>query len=677
VITASGLGSGLDINSLVSQLVQTERAPFDLSISRERQRIEPRISALGEFKAAAANVQQAISPLKLATNYDRKLAESSNTSALRATASSVAVAGSYQVNVERLASTQSLASSGFTATDDVVGTGSLELRFGTTDYSGGVYNGFTNNPERNPVSIQIDSTNNTLAGIMNSINAADAGVRATIVNDGSGFRLLLASEITGAANSMEISIAGDGDGNDTDNAGLSRLSFSSGAANLQQTQAAQDLRFSLNGLTIENPNNQLASAIPGVTLTFQEETSSPFTLSVRRDTDIIVNAARGFVAAYNEFRTKVAETSGYDQATKIAGPLISDFTTRSVVRDIEGILRGNLSQLGAGFNNLAEFGITTDRSGVLQLDEQRFTDILINQPDKMSRLYEQSITASDPEITVLQTGPLTRTGTYPVVINSLATLGGYEGAGVLPDFTMGGTVNINGSNDDFELRVNGVTANINLAFGNYTSGTALASMIESTINSNAALQNANLQVAVSYEATTNNLNLQVVGGPSGSGSRIDIVSANSQAGTTLGLNIGNGTAGSDISGTINGLPGIGAGNTLTAASGNPASGIVLQVDGSTTGTRGTVTFAQSIWPTLDRYLNTALGEEGAVTRRIAGFEQFRIDLDERALKLEERWEQAEIRYRNQFNALDRLVAQLRSTGSFLETQLASLNAGRG
>ena len=677
MITASGLGSGLDINSLVSQLVQSERASFDLAISRERDKIVPRISALGEFKAAAANVQQAISPLKQATNYDRKLAESSNTSALRATASSVAVAGSYQVNVERLATTQSLASSGFTATDEVVGTGSLELRFGTTDYSGGVYNGFTNNPERNPVSIQIDSSNNTLAGIMNSINDADAGVRASIVNDGSGFRLLLASEMTGAANSIEISIAGDGDGNNTDNAGLSRLSFSAGAANLQQTQAAQDLRFSLNGLTIENSSNQLASAIPGVTLTFQEETSSPFTLSVRRDTDTIVNAARGFVDAYNAFRAKVAETSGYDQATEIAGPLISDFTTRSVVRDIEGTLRGNLVGLGAGFNNLAEFGITTDRGGVLRLDEQRFTDILVNQPDKMSRLYEQSITASDPDITVLQTGPLTRTGTYPVVINSLATPGGYEGAGVLPDFTAGGVVQINGSNSDLELSVNGVTANISLPFGDYTTGTALTSMIASTINSNAALQNANLQVGVSYIASTNNLNLQVIGGPSGSNSRIDIVSASPQVGPTLGLNVGNGTAGSDISGTINGLPGTGAGNTLTAASGNPASGIVLQVDGSTTGARGTVTFAQGIWPTLDRYLNTVLGEEGAVTRRIAGFEQSRIDLEERALKLEERWEQAEIRYRNQFNALDRLVAQLRSTGSFLETQLASLNTGGG
>jgi flagellar hook-associated protein 2 len=675
MITASGLGSGLDVNSLVRQLVQSERASFDQAINRQRSRVEPNLSALGEFKAAASRVQEAANPLRIAANYDRKQAVSSNTTALRATASSVAVPATYQVQVNNIATTQTIASTSFSSVDDVVGKGNLVFRFGTTDYSGGSYNGFTVNPDRNPFTITIDDDNNSLIGVMQAINESNQGVNASIVNDGAGFRLLITTQQTGASNSIEISVTGDTDGNNNDNNGLSRLAFNATASNMQQTQAANDLSFTLNGLTIQNQNNTVATAIPGVTLNFLEATSSPFTLTVRRDTDIILNAARNFVQAYNDFRAKVTEISGYDQATKTAGPLISDFTTRSVVRDIEGILRGNLSNLPADFRNLAEFGFTTNKGGILELNEERFTDILVNRPQLMKRLYDTTLSASDPQVTLLSTSPLTEPGVYPVEIFSLATAGSYTGDGVLPNFAGGATFDINGSNNVIQLRVNGVTTgNITLTNGLYTSGESLASMLQSRINSNTALTNANLQVAVTYNASGNNLFFQVVDAV-GSNSRIDVLGGQPQI-SQLGLIPRNGDAGSDISGSINGVTAQGNGNTLTAASGNPAQGIVIRVEGDTIGSRGNVSFTQGIWPTLNRYLGLVLGDEGSVTQRITGLERQRTSINQRAERLDERFKQVEILYRTQFNNLDRLISQLRSTSSFLESQLASINSIR-
>jgi len=428
-ITAAGLGSGLDINGLVKQLIAAERAPFDQNLLRADQRISPRLSALGEFKAAASKVKDAASPLRQAINYQRKSVTSSNATALRATASSVAVPASYQVKIDRVATTQNLASAGFAAADTVVGTGELQIRFGTTDYSGGNYQGFTPNTARDPFTLTIDSSNNTLTGVMNTINNANKGVRASIVNDGSGFRLLLTSESTGASNSIEVSITGDGDGNNTNASGLSQLAFNAAADNLEQTQAALDAQFVVNGISISSASNVVTSAIPGLTLTLQEATSSAFSLTVQPDTAVVVNAAKAFVTAYNEFRGKVTEISGYDAETKIAGPLISDFTTRSTVRDIEGILRGNRSRLSAEFSNLAEFGFTTNKAGTLEFNEQKFTDILVKQPDKMARLYKSYVEASDANIRVVTTSDKTLPGTYPVTVSTLATQGSYSGPG--------------------------------------------------------------------------------------------------------------------------------------------------------------------------------------------------------------------------------------------------------
>ena len=224
-ITASGMGSGMDINSLVSQLVAAERQPAATRLDRREAALQTQISAIGNFKGALSKFQSTLSGLKNADTFQGGAkATVANDKLFTASASKSAPAGSYSVKVEQLAQSQRLATSAdhrFKNLTDPVGTGTLTFQFGT--YGGTAANPtFTANPDQSIKTVTIDASNNTLSGVMKAINDAKIGVQASIVNDGGGYRLVLGSTATGAANSLKITAA-DGDGNHTDLAGLSLL----------------------------------------------------------------------------------------------------------------------------------------------------------------------------------------------------------------------------------------------------------------------------------------------------------------------------------------------------------------------------------------------------------------------------------------------------------------------
>jgi len=208
--------------------------------------------------------------------FNASTATSSNQNALTATASSIASSGNYTIGVQQLAQQHTIATQTYTSVNEAVGTGVLTFRFGTTDIDEfDVYQGFTVNPDKASRNIVISSSNNTLAGIRDAINSTNFGVQATIVDDGSGFRLLLTSKDGGAANSIELTATGT--------AGMAAFNFNAGSQSAQQTQAAQDALFSVNGLSISRNSNLVAGVIPGVTLNLKETTSGPVSLSVAKD----------------------------------------------------------------------------------------------------------------------------------------------------------------------------------------------------------------------------------------------------------------------------------------------------------------------------------------------------------------------------------------------------------
>lgn len=209
-IQSLGVGSGLLTSELVDDIIASEREPVEARLDSEQELLEARISAYGEVVSSVSSFNATLQTLALPSSFSANTANSSNDTFVSATASSVATAGTYVVEVAQLAQNHSLASGAFDALDEVVGSGSLTFRFGTIDFDGSEnYQGFTVNPEASTRTITIDSTNNTLAGIRDAINDADFGVQASIVDDGSGYRLLFTSEEGGADNAIELVATGD------------------------------------------------------------------------------------------------------------------------------------------------------------------------------------------------------------------------------------------------------------------------------------------------------------------------------------------------------------------------------------------------------------------------------------------------------------------------------------
>ena len=208
-ITSMGLGSGLDINGIVSKLMAVESQPLQQLDAKEAG-YQAKLAAYGQVKSALSTFQAAVSGLQTASGFQSLAATSADTSVYTASASSIAVPGTYSIEVTQLAKSEKLASNAFSTVNDVVGSGTLTFQFGTDDGTGG----FTVNSAKAIQSVTVDSANNTLSGVRDAINAANIGVTATIINDGSGFKLSLTSTATGAANSLKITVSGDGDGND-------------------------------------------------------------------------------------------------------------------------------------------------------------------------------------------------------------------------------------------------------------------------------------------------------------------------------------------------------------------------------------------------------------------------------------------------------------------------------
>ncbi len=339
-IAALGIGSGLDLNALVDQLVAAERKPREDRLNRREAEIEARLSAFGSIRGGLSALETALG--KLASIQQGRTATSSDSTRMGVSARADSVPGNYSIQVNRLATAQTLASAGFDDADGPVGTGTLTLRVG----------------DGPALDVVIDDGNNSLRGIRDAINQADAGVQASIVNDGSGSRLVLSSNRTGAANTISATVSGSD--------GLARLA----SANLTQTMAPQDAEAVINGLTVTSPSNSLDQTLDGLTLDLKgtTEAGSPITVTVGQDRDAARSALNEFVKAYNGVVETVRDLTRYDPESREGSVLVGDSTLRA----IRGRLVQGLQQVGGGadavFTSLVNLGVNSDRNGLLSLD---------------------------------------------------------------------------------------------------------------------------------------------------------------------------------------------------------------------------------------------------------------------------------------------------------------------
>ncbi|WP_193222220.1 flagellar filament capping protein FliD [Alkalilimnicola sp. S0819] len=678
-ITIGGLASGLDINGMLEQIMQAERAPVERRLDVKETQYQAELSAYGTLKSELSTFNKSIAALRSAGTFQGRSVSSSNEDLVTASASRIARGGNYSVEVEQLAQAQSIASVGFDSITDTVGLGTLTFEFGTTDYDADTdtYNGFTAAEEPRSFTLTVDESNNTVAGLRDAINEADQGVQASIVNDGSGYRLVLSSTDPGVENSMRITVgdadfdAGSNPGGNEDAQGLSRLAFNADAANMTQNLAGQDARALVNGLLITRDSNTITGAIDGVTLNLHKaEPGSPVQLKVQEDKSGARQAIGDFVESYNGLNAILQELGKYDPADDVAGVLQG----QPVLREVRGQLREALRLTGLGgdsaYQTLADVGITTrardedgQLAGSLVLDAEKLDAALSTNFDEVAGLFAATGQVEDSLIRYVSGGAETQPGRYGIDITREATRGAFTGEAIAG---YAGSITIDADNKRLAVRVDdSARGSIELPEGDYT-GEELASLLQSQINALSEMQSQGRSVSVKFE----NDAFVIQSGSYGSASTVELTSVGSTAAATLGLGKGAGEAGLDVAGRIGGLLAEGNGRTLTGR--GAASGLSIEVEGGGTGARGFVEFYRGVGDRLTRSIDRLLSAEGGLEARTSGIEDRIESLNEERARLDERLNAMEERYRTQFIAMEMLIAQMNETSSYLSQQLENL-----
>jgi flagellar hook-associated protein 2 len=345
-IVSSGVGSGLDVQSLVSQLVQAEGQPKSLRLDAEEAKVQSKVSALGSLRSALATFRDTVATLKSLDKFQGRQVALASPDFFSATATSAAVPGTYSIEVEQLATAQKLQSTAFAAATTVVGTGTLSIATGGQNFD-----------------VVIDDSSNTLAGIAKAINqsAAGAKVLATVITGNGDARLTLTSRTIGAANAMTITQSG-GDG------GLAGLAYP--GVGMTELAAALDARAVVDGVIVTSTSNTLSGAITGVDITLKAENADDETtdLTVGYNKTAAKTTIDSFAKAYNAVIDAVKAVASYDAEKKSGGPLFGDAGVRNLVYQLRRELTSNVTGLSGAFDMLGEIGVTAALDGKLSVD---------------------------------------------------------------------------------------------------------------------------------------------------------------------------------------------------------------------------------------------------------------------------------------------------------------------
>ena len=653
------INSGLDVQTLVDQLIKLERAPIE-RFERQTTNLQSKVKALQSFNTKLSTLLNKLDnalykgetallsvPAGFARRFAKSIfavrnASSSDESAVLAVAAKGASVGSYAVTVSSLAKARTEASANFADTDTTrAGTGTIVIQVGTKD----------------AVTINIDETNNTLEGVRAAINNATAGVSATILNDGSSspYRLLLTAKGTGTANTFTV----------TEN-------LTGGQAlNLTETQAAVDAQFTVNGISLTKSSNTVSDVISGITFTLRATTAAPVEVTVETDTDAAIAGLKELIDAYNEVASFANSQARYNAETKQAGILAGDATLRNTILKIQDALTRQITSSFTGLRYVGEVGLRFNTDGSMSLDETKLRSALESDLTGVAALFlgdgaagtAENISLSDPRVTYNSKTAATQAGTYAVEITGLAQ----------PASAVGGqTISSLAQDETLTITYGAVQTTVDLL-----SGDSLTTVLDKI---NAALAGNGVAAAASDDGTGR---IMVTTTGYGSSEAITVVSNVDNIAGSTGFGTTPTTAtGTDIAGSINGNAAIGSGFTLTGASGNPEEGLGLTIAQSATGGYGTVTFtpatageeSDGILVGLRTMLKSVTDPlSGPIHRTTDAFNNTIKNLDQQISKYEDRLEVRRQQLLQEYTRADQALKMMSVLQSSLSNQLGTLS----
>ena len=373
-ISSIGIGSGLDINSIITQLVAVERVPLN-KLKTEASSLQTKLTTYGKVQSDLSALRDASSALTRTDTWGATTGTSSDPTAVAVTTSATTKTGIYTLEVQRLAASQSNATGVYASADSLVGEGTLRIELGTW---GAGQTSFAPKAGATAVQITLGPPSQTLAQVRDQVNAANAGISASVLTDATGSRLVFRSIATGASNAFRVGVTGVG-GVGVNLSGLAALGYdpSSGVSTMARSQVADNAAATLNNLAITSESNTLSNVLDGMSLTLMKVTTAPVQVTAAQDNASMRKALDSFVSAYNDLNKLLADQTKYDAASKAAGGLQGDSAAVGIRAQMRALI-GATSTASTMFTRLSEIGFDVKLDGSLTLNDTKLNNALAN-----------------------------------------------------------------------------------------------------------------------------------------------------------------------------------------------------------------------------------------------------------------------------------------------------------
>jgi flagellar hook-associated protein 2 len=391
-ITSTGIGSGLDVTTILDKLMAVEERPLTL-LKDTATTLNTRLSNVGKLQGYFSALRDKANALNAPTLWGGTTATSADATSVKVSTGSNAVAGSYAINVQRLATGQTVSGSPLASSASTLSEGSLTIELGSYG-SGSPAADFTTKAGSAPITVDIGAGDTSLASIRDKINAAGAGVVATIVSDASGARLSLRSKDTGAENAFRVTVAETTDDGDA-STGLSALGYDATATDspMARTATAVNAALSINGIDLTSASNTLTDVVDGLTVNLLKTTSADVDVNVATDTTTVKTAITDFVSAFNTLASFIKTQTAYNAENKSGGALQGDQSTLALQSQLRSVLNEG-SSASSTWSRLSEIGLTLKTDGTLDTASAKLDNALANLPELKKLLSADSGTSA-------------------------------------------------------------------------------------------------------------------------------------------------------------------------------------------------------------------------------------------------------------------------------------------
>jgi flagellar hook-associated protein 2 len=657
MFSIDGLVSGFDTSGIIDSLLGFQQTQIDTFNGRKAE-IATKQSSFKGVEASLLTLQGSLGRLNRSTNsvFDARSATSSNEDTIGVAADSGANSGVYQLSVDSLAKAHQVGSQGFATTSDQIASGDITFRVGS-------------GPE---TTIAVDEGNNTLTGLVSSINDQVPDANASIVYDQSAdsYRLLISSTKTGVENEITVTSSMD--------ALTGTIPDFSGPAVQEASDAVITLGSGPGAITASYSSNQVDGLIENVTLDLKQVSDGDtITIEVKEDTASAVDAIESFVADYNSIIEFIDNQTRYNAETDQASPLLGNRSISNIKNKLLTAASDTITT-AAGVNRLNQIGIDLDTKGRLQIDSTQLDDALTGNiegvdPKQIRNLFglNASSTSSGIEFVTGSNATVDSLTPYEVDITQAA-----EQATITASSALASNVTLDSSNNEFQITVDGtVSETLTLSDGAYTTD-ELASHLQDTINNSQELSSRGVIVSVN-----SNDELEITSQSYGENSKLS--SLTGSASSALGFAGTESDQGQDVEGVfiVDGVEetAIGTGRVLIGRSENAHTAdlqlkVTLTSDQIVAGSESELQVSRGISGQLDQYIDGVLDTETGILKFVDDEYKTKIDsIDDSISRVEEITASKRDYLIAEFAALESIMSELQNTGNFISNQLTSLS----